>query len=744
MRRVFAPLRARLTAGSRRRSRRPCRPQLHELESRALLAAGPLGLNVSFDAYTTYVNWLQEPGRWLNLPGRSDPITLNASGNPASDAVLLFDYRVNEPWNGPDPNAVPPNLSGTYHLSFNGRAVIEPEYPGFSTPFTIENQTYNTSTNTTTAALVVPAGNTSEFFSIQFTDTRATPTSPTNTGFSNAKMIAPGYAANSTQLYTNQFLAALAPFKTLRYMDVSRTNDQPFYDGNTLVTVDASQVGQTGAPWEYLIALANQTNTDMWINIPQGATDDYVAALAGIYKNGGTVNGVIYPALKPNLKIYLEYSNEVWGGIERNYYYQEAAVQDTADNRPLSTFPSNAHIYDNPDGTTTDDLYTAVGRRYLERTYDIGRIFQDVLGADPAHERIRPVVAWQAAYLEFFPPAFDWFEQFFVPASTAFYGMGVANYWEPTDYSSVDAVIESLAAAEQSFAIPNAISTAAIASSYGLKTVSYEGGPLISYDGNTPEGQNGLAASRDPRMEEIVYQHYVNYFAAGGGVAAYFNGPFGQWGPYHQWGAAELSQYGNPSASPKYRGLVRLANAAPVATSAGIQASAGATFVKADTTTRGDWKSAYGADGFAVSQDPSSNNPTLPAYASLTVIDDSQYIWTPSTSDPRGLQMTDPGSDDRIASTWFSHGDFTFDLDLGDDQGRQLALYAVDYDHWQGGRVQRIDLLDASTDDVLDSRTLTDFVDGIYLVWDVTGHVKIRVTNLNPDSNAVISGLFLG
>src|SRR4051794_26544984 len=169
-----APLRARPDGGTRRRPFRSLRPTLDRLETRALLAAGNLGINVEIGEYPSLVNWLFLPGRWGNVPGQSNPITYNASGDPQSDASLLFDYRVNQPWNGPDPNAVPPNLSGTYHLSFNGKASIQVEFPGFSTPFTVQNQAYDAATNTTRADLVVPAGNTQQFFGINFVNTQAT------------------------------------------------------------------------------------------------------------------------------------------------------------------------------------------------------------------------------------------------------------------------------------------------------------------------------------------------------------------------------------------------------------------------------------------------------------------------------------------------------------------------------------------------------------------------------------------
>ncbi len=586
------PCRARrVPSSTRRRVTRTVTRPLEGLELRALLAAGPFGINVELGSYQSYVNWLQEPvpGNW-STPGSSAPIVFNASGDPESDATVHFDFRVNQFFNGPDQNAVPPPLNGTYHLSFNGQATIQATFGSSGTTFAVQNQVYNAATNTTAADLVVPASNTSQLFGVGFVNTRATPSAAINTGISNAKLIRPGYAADSTQLYSNEFLAALKPYSVLRYVLPDESNNQPFFasNGTTLVTVDAPQVDQTGTPWEYQVTLANQTHTDMWINVPQGATDAYVAALAGIIKNGGTVNGVTYAGLDPSLKVYLEYSNEVWGGIPFNQYYQSAAVLNSADNHPLSTFPSNAHVYDNVDGTTSTDSYTALGRRYLERTSDIGRIFQGVLGADPTHQRIRPVLGWQENNFGFYPATLDWFEHFFGSAGNAFYGMGNATYWNPSDYSSVNAVITSLAAAETSYSIPNTVGFTTLATYYGLKNVSYEGGPSIGGDGSTAAGPVALAASRDPRIEQLVYQHYINYYADGGDTAAYYSGPFGTWTPQNEWEDAELAQYGNPTASPKYRGTVDVANAAPVAVTAGVHVSTlGGTTFNASTDSLG-------------------------------------------------------------------------------------------------------------------------------------------------------------
>ena len=163
--------------------------------------------------------------------------------------------------------------------------------------------------------------------------------------------------------------------------------------------------------------------------------------------------------------------------------------------------------------------------------------------------------------------------------------------------------------------------------------------------------------------------------------------------------------------------------------------SGSATFVLTDSTTQGSWHNVYGAQGTALSTEVS----TLPAFAQLNVIGALTWTWAQSTSDVRALQRLT--GDDRFAATWYSADTFDLDLNLTDGLPHQVALYAVDFD--SNGREQRIDVLDAATGAVLDTRTISDFVNGKYLVWTITGHVIFRVTR-TAGANAVISGLFVG
>jgi hypothetical protein len=42
---------------------------------------------------------------------------------------------------------------------------------------------------------------------------------------------------------------------------------------------------------------------------------------------------------------------------------------------------------------------------------------------------------------------------------------------------------------------------------------------------------------------------------------------------------------------------------------------------------------------------------------------------------------------------------------------------------------------------VLDTRNISSFSNGLYLIWNISGHVTIKVTR-NSGLNSVISGIF--
>ena len=157
--------------------------------------------------------------------------------------------------------------------------------------------------------------------------------------------------------------------------------------------------------------------------------------------------------------------------------------------------------------------------------------------------------------------------------------------------------------------------------------------------------------------------------------------------------------------------------------------------MKVDTTTQGNWKGVYGKDGFHLVGDVSA----VPAYAQASVRGNGSWVWTDSTNETRALQKLNLSN--RIAACWYSDSSFSIDVSFTDGQTHQLALYALDWDSTTRG--QRIDIVDATTNAVLDSRSLSSFGTGKYVVWNVRGRIRINLTRTSG-GNAVISGLFFG
>lgn len=180
-----------------------------------------------------------------------------------------------------------------------------------------------------------------------------------------------------------------------------------------------------------------------------------------------------------------------------------------------------------------------------------------------------------------------------------------------------------------------------------------------------------------------------------------------------------------------------------------------------DTTTRGNWAGAYGADGFhifdgtvalgAQPSTPSANGyRKLPAYvqASYSNGDGVQnWVWAATTNEVRALlkpvtppAVTDPAQ--RIAASMYTRSTITFDLNFTDGQPHRVALYNLDWDRQY--RYQWVRVKNATTGALIEERLLNNFGDGSWLWWTLSGHVKIEATwrGLTYGDNVSVQGLF--
>ena len=115
---------------------------------------------------------------------------------------------------------------------------------------------------------------------------------------------APGFEG-STSAFHPLFRERLKPFRVLRFMDWQRTNNSTLRQWSQRPKpADPRYTTEAGVPLEVMIDLANACDASPWFCIPHLADDDFVSKFAE------TVKG----RLKPDLHVYVEYSNEVWNG----------------------------------------------------------------------------------------------------------------------------------------------------------------------------------------------------------------------------------------------------------------------------------------------------------------------------------------------------------------------------------------------------------------------------------------------
>lgn len=103
-------------------------------------------------------------------------------------------------------------------------------------------------------------------------------------------------------LFNPDWLAHLEGSRGIRFMDWMGTNNSTQSAWQDRPRPEDFSYSWRGAPVEIMIELANRLGSDPWFNMPHLADDGYVQAFAE----------TVYEKLATDLKVYVEYSNEVW------------------------------------------------------------------------------------------------------------------------------------------------------------------------------------------------------------------------------------------------------------------------------------------------------------------------------------------------------------------------------------------------------------------------------------------------
>ncbi len=168
-----------------------------------------------------------------------------------------------------------------------------------------------------------------------------------------------------------------------------------------------------------------------------------------------------------------------------------------------------------------------------------------------------------------------------------------------------------------------------------------------------------------------------------------------------------------------------------------IPAPAGLSLAEAvgeNGAIQGAWPTQFGTSGYSIANGPSS----APTNASFSVNGATTYTWAASTTDPRAL-LTAPNATTGIASAYTQYAGTPFSINIYTTQQQEVSLYLLDWDN--AGRSETITISDLSTGAVLDTLTVSNFQNGVYLVYFISGNVVVHVQPIG-NTAPVISGIF--
>jgi hypothetical protein len=115
----------------------------------------------------------------------------------------------------------------------------------------------------------------------------------------NIRVFMPGQHESQ---WSPSFLNRWRGVACLRFMDWMETNNSKISHWAERPTLEDATFSDRGVALEWMIELCNRLKCDAWFCMPHLADDDYVRRFASMVK----------APLDPKLKVYVEYSNEVW------------------------------------------------------------------------------------------------------------------------------------------------------------------------------------------------------------------------------------------------------------------------------------------------------------------------------------------------------------------------------------------------------------------------------------------------
>ena len=307
----------------------------------------------------------------------------------------------------------------------------------------------------------------------------------------------------TTNPWRPELLADLAPYAVLRFMDWNQTNDSNNVQASWSTRKQKTQMQNEPVAFEWQIDLSNRARKDYWVNLPHEAKPDLWQKLAEL----------IHDQLDPSLRVYVEWSNEVWN----------------------SSFPQNQYAADQAKALGLAGSTPAIAYQVYEsvRAYEA---FEVVFGK--GSPRLVKVIAGQAAWTGPCDAEMTAFSDATInPNRTKADAYAIAPYFSGTSIADLGTSIATVVGWTQS--------SFTCASGGGLPLISYEGG-----SDSSSAGSGCTTLQHDMGMHDL-YGSYLD-----GISGAKLTGPFMQYTHTGScWGLKEKTG-DSLATSPKYAAVI--------------------------------------------------------------------------------------------------------------------------------------------------------------------------------------------
>ena len=335
-------------------------------------------------------------------------------------------------------------------------------------------------------------------------------------------------------LFNPDYLRFMRNFRVIRFMNMSGITRNSISSWNNMPRMSqatwAGKEGKRGAPLEVMVKLANKLNANPWFNIPHAADNNLVRQYALYVKKH----------LRPNLKPYIEYTNETWNGaFTQAHYTKTMGMQQHLD-------PNRAQ---------------AGHKFYVKRTLEVMRLWEQVYGGPQRITRVLAGFSASPKMTELLLKYMNAYQHIDAFAIAPYFYVHQRNL---KGIKSVPDVFRLLKDPKNPYSLDNVYKMLEkqmkVVRKYKVKLIAYEGGQHLVAAGthSTRDYPNPflIGANRAHPMEKMYIEFLQNWGRiTGNQLFTVFSSPR-TYQFYGSWGIKEhINQPDNKA--PKYRALKR-------------------------------------------------------------------------------------------------------------------------------------------------------------------------------------------